>query len=1198
MKKLAIYCVALSLWTAGSLSGQAGLGSITGTVVDPSGAVIPGAAVQLKEASTQGVRAISTNDVGLFTLPSINPGKYTVTITAAGFKEKKLENLTVNAFQQISLGELVLEIGTGAASVVTVTAEQQLIKESAVRYDTVQAKQVEDMPLFGRNWTGLLKAIPGANPTSSSGFNGREYGYYGYADFSINGKDYRQTAVNLDGGGIVDHGSDGKTTVAPSLESIQEVSLLTNNFQAEYGTRAGVVVNVITKAGTNQFKGTAWNYLRNEALNANTWQNNYIGARRPTYRYNYFGGNLGGPIKKNTLFFFYNYEFFKQNTPGATSFSRVPTAKERLGDFSETVAANGQRPVIYEPGSQFAGKPVPIPNNVLPASMLNPLGKALMTLYPAENRTGDLTSNYTYTSLREAPRYSNVGKADWNISDRARAYIRFTRDGGTAKDLGIWQSSAPLPFNQIMQPRPDTAVTGNFTNTFSPTMVMETLVSWSKDDVQVLPANPEDVSKSKYGLSKLPVAFAAPDDILPQITTGIYPDFHFNRLPSWSIANEWQGSLTLSWTRGTHIMKFGGQYIMNDKDETQATTNKGAYDFRVSQSPFDTNYAPANILTGALSSFTQIERMSRINTRVKQYLFFAQDTWKARRDLTVDFGVRFYHLPPEFARTPDQTYDAVFLPSKWNASKAPRFYVPDPKNPSLVIDPAAPNAPLAASVANTLRYTLVPGSGDMMNGVFALGQGGMGNAPLLSPKALLMAPRGGFAWSPTPKTVVRGGFGWTYNFLALGQTANPFKNGIARQVNMVQTSFDSMGAASTVQRIDARGYGVRDEGGIKMPTVYDFSLGVQRELPWNLVLETGFVGNLQRHQPVTFELNAVPRGTAWKAEYIDPRSAGYNFQGAISASNPGPALPGSNAMDAVVMRPFRGLAALNFQPNVGNNSYRSWQTTLNKRFGQGLTVSTSYAYSRFQSGIENVGLFYDNWKSYTGYTGSTDRRHVYNANYTYEFPKFAEKLGWNNPFGRQLLNDWQIAHMMSIFSGQNFSPGYSVQQASTTTGIDMSRVLLGTSDLGTRLQLSGDVNATAGDMAHLFNINALALPGMGSDGTGPRNFVQGLGAFSNDINISKQFRIHETKGLELRVSLFNAFNQVRRVGINSSIQYKALGKTMADGFKIINTPEANAAATSGDALKIYNAYRVGVGHINLTGVEPMRIIEVGLKFRF
>jgi hypothetical protein len=246
-----------------------------------------------------------------------------------------------------------------------------------------------------------------------------------------------------------------------------------------------------------------------------------------------------------------------------------------------------------------------------------------------------------------------------------------------------------------------------------------------------------------------------------------------------------------------------------------------------------------------------------------------------------------------------------------------------------------------------------------------------------------------------------------------------------------------------------------------------------------------------------------------------------------------------------------------------------------------------------------VGLVSHKWKQYTGNTANTDRRHVLTANYTYEFPKLAEMTPWNNVFMRQLLNNWALAHMMTFFCGQNFTPGFSVQQASTTTGVDMSRVMLGTGDLGTRLQLAGDPNGVANrDLAHQFAVAALALPAMGTDGTGPRNYVLGRGSFSNDINISKEFRIMESKALELRASLFNAFNQVRRIGINTGVQYKAQGKTMADGFKIINTPEANAAATTGDALRIYNAYRVGVGHVNLTGVEPMRIIEIGLKFRF
>ena len=1189
---------------AGAVFAQGGLGSITGTVIDPSGAVVPGASVRLLEVSTQGARAISTNEAGLFTLPSVVPGKYTITITASGFKEKKLENIALNAFQQISLGQLALEVGEGVTSVVTVTAEQQLVKDSAVRYDTIQSKQVSEMPLMGRNWTAVMKAIPGATPTSREGYAGREYGYYGYADFRINGKSANQTAVNLDGGSIVDHGSDAKTNVAPSLESIEEVSVLANNFQAEYGTRSGVVVNVITKSGTNQFRGTAWNYLRNEALNANSWERNYLGTPRPKYRYNYFGGNLGGPIKKNKLFFFYNYEYFKQTTPLSTTQSRVPTALERQGDFSQTVDGNGVRPIIYQPGAQLSGSGLVFANRVIPASMINPLGRAILSIYPEPNLTGDQRYNFVFTSQRKAPRYSHVGKADWNISDRARAYVRYSYDAGTAEDRGIWNSSASLPFNMMKQPRPDYALSANLTYTFSPAVVMESVYSWSKDDVKVEPLNPDQLTKTKYGLSKLPVTFDPGNDILPGITIGFYPSFNFNRLPSYALANEWQFSDTVSWTRGTHIFKFGGQFVRNDKDEFQNTANKGTYDFSVSQSTFDTGFNASNVLLGALSSFQQIERVSHIDTRVNQYLFFAQDTWKVKRNLTLDYGMRFYHLPAEFEKNPSSTLDAVFLPSKWDPAKAPRFYVPDPRNPNQVIDPANPGSPLPAFLANNLRYTLVPGSGDIMNGVFPTGQGDLGQAALRSPRFLLIAPRAGFAWSPfgSQKTVVRGGLGWTYNFLQLTQTVNPFRNTLSKSVNMVQTSLDTLNQSSTVQRLDAKAWGARDETPQKMPTVYDFSLTVQRELPGKLVIDVGYIGNLQRHQPVTFELNAVPFGTAFKVEFVDPRSVGYNFAGPITASNPGPALPGSNAMDQILMRPYRGHAAINYQPNVGNNRYDSMQLTLNKRFGAGLTLSAAYTWSRFLSQQENTGLYSFNWKDYTGNKQNQDRRHVLALNYTYEFPKFASKIGWDNAAGRRLLNEWRIAHMMSFFSGWDYSPGFGIQQANTTTGISLSRIFLGTDDLGPRLLPAGDPNAPANrDMAHQFDPAKFTLPSVypQGDGTGPRNFLGGRGAFSNDLTVTKVIRLTEGKAFELRASAFNAFNQVRRPVIYSSVQFKAKGRTMADGVSVFNTPELNAQRTnSTDPKTVYNAYRTGVGHVDITNTDPMRVIEIGLKFRF
>ncbi len=619
----------LLLSAAGSVWAQSGLGSITGTVQDPSGGMVAGATIRLTQTTTQSTRTSSTNDAGLFTLPAVVVGNYTVTVSQKGFKERKIENLNINAFQQVSLGQIVLEVGAAAESVtVSATAEQALVKDSAVRFATVQAKQVAEMPLAGRNWINLLKVIPGAVPTNANALNGREYTATGYADFKINGKSGNQTQVNLDGGSIVDQGSDAKTSVAPSLESIQEVSVLTNNFQAEYGTRGGTVINVVTKSGSNQFHSTSFDYMRNEALNANAWANNYLGQKRPRYRFNYFGANLGGPIKKNKIFFFYNYEKFMQDIPATIALSRTPTDLERIGDFSQTVTnAAGQKPVIYMPGTNLSGNPVLVPGNVIPPSLINPLGKALLAMFPKQNINNNPLQNYALQVNNKQPRSANVGKVDWNFNDSTRAYVRYTFDNGTQEDRSQGANWGNLE-GFTKRPRPDRALAANFTHTFSPTMVMEGLYSWNYDQVQWLPSDPTGNTKTRYGLSALPTVYKPSNDILPTVANTGYADFAFSRMPAIATNNEHQFSSSLTWTKGEHIIKMGGQHIRNYKDEIDSVTDggdRGTYDFGVSASAFDTNYGPSNVLTGALSRFQQVQNVKRKNAIYTDVHMFIQD---------------------------------------------------------------------------------------------------------------------------------------------------------------------------------------------------------------------------------------------------------------------------------------------------------------------------------------------------------------------------------------------------------------------------------------------------------------------------------------------------------------------------------------------------------------------------------------------
>jgi hypothetical protein len=683
MKTFTIAAFALlGLSVPASLFGQAGLGMITGTIVDKSGATVPGAQISLVQLSTKSTRNVVSNAQGIFDLPSIVPGTYTLTVISPGFREQKLDNIVINGFQELSLGEIALDVGAGPAAEITVTADQQLIKDSGERMGTIQADVVADMPNNGRNWMNLLGVVPGAIANDDTGISGREYGYYGYQDYTINGKAYQSTQINLDGGSIIDHGSDGKVTVSPSLESIQEISILTNNFTAEYGNRSGAVINVVTKSGSNSFHGVAFDNLRNEDLNANSWQNNYTGLPKSIYRYNYFGANLGGPVRRNRVFFFYNFEDFKQNVPGSIAQAQVPTALERQGNFSQTVNTLGQHPTIYEQGTQFNGAPVPLPGLIVPQSLINPLGQAVLNLYPLPNNPSSPTANYNLLYQTLSPRLSQVAKVDFNISNSTRMYLRYSNDGGTNKGLGIYNSSAIVPFNIMNQYRPDRAAAGNVTHTFSSSMVMESFFSWSYDYVQVTPADPNAVDTTKLGLASLPTVFKASNNILPGITIGssTYPSFAFNRLPAFADANEWQASTTFTWTRGTHTYKFGGQFITDTKQEITAANDKGTYDFSPSNSPFDMGYGPANALVGALNEFTQVSSIAHKDSAFHDFQLFAQDSWRATRGLTLNYGLRIYHMPAEGDVLPSADKDAVFLPWLYNPAQAPRYYIPNPAN--------------------------------------------------------------------------------------------------------------------------------------------------------------------------------------------------------------------------------------------------------------------------------------------------------------------------------------------------------------------------------------------------------------------------------------------------------------------------------------------------------------------------------------
>ena len=284
----------------------------------------------------------------------------------------------------------------------------------------------------------------------------------------------------------------------------------------------------------------------------------------------------------------------------------------------------------------------------------------------------------------------------------------------------------------------------------------------------------------------------------------------------------------------------------------------------------------------------------------------------------------------------------------------------------------------------------------------------------------MAAPRGGFAWSPSrdPKMVIRGGFGWAYNRNLISDTVTNFNNGLTQNVDYLQTSLATLGSSTSVSRISPpASVTARDPSTRHPQTVYDYSLSVQHEIPFNMVMDVAYVGNLQRHQAIEFNLNTIAPGTAFSPAYVDSTNAGYNFFGPITASNPGP-LPGSNSMNALVMRPFQGYNTINDTANVGNNRYDSLQVAVQKRFGNGLSFQAAYSHNRLLSGVENAGIYSYIWKQFSGYPSASMRANNLSLNYLYQMPMFASHvLGWHNIVARSAMDGWQFAHHFTIFGG-------------------------------------------------------------------------------------------------------------------------------------------------------------------------------------
>ena len=689
-------------------------GYLSGTVQDAQGAALAGAKIIVSDpARNLQLESVTTSD-GTFSFTSLQPSTYTVTVEANGFKKYVQTGIVINASDRQSTGVIKLEVGalTGESVQVVADAAQLLIKtESGEQSTAINNQQLQNLAVNGRNYLDLLKLTPGVVVTTGFATSGPG----GLGNINVNGGRGGKNNLTIDGTTNVDTGSNGTQHIALSLDNIAEFKVLSSNYQAEYGRSAGAEIQIITKSGTSQFHGTGYYFHRHEQFNANSFFNNANGRNaagfennpRNFYRYNQQGYNIGGPVylpkkvfgplgnesTKDKLFFFWSQEWQQQLVPQAARQSRVPTAAEAAGNFSNTFDGNGVKIYVRDPtktgNCTATDQTACFPGNIIPANRINPNGTQILNLFRRFeniqlNPTGINGYRFNHNSQQSVsyPRSENSIRLDYNMSEKTRAYIRYTRDADQQimpYGLGWTGGNNQVPFdNLVFRQAPAWNGTLNVTNTLSPTMTNEFIFGSSQNNLTLDPSNANAASYSGIGFT-----FATPFPYPPSqwfnITFGGIPNQNFGGVNGYG-AYPYKNSNTtfdiydnFSKVLNTHTFKAGFYYQRSRKD--QAAGNSASMNFSHNvNDPNNAQHPYANALLGNFNTYNQpnigVFQGQYRSTNVEWY---AQDNWKVNNRLTLDYGMRFSLIYPQYDK---RQQDYYFVPEKWNPAQAVRLYRP------------------------------------------------------------------------------------------------------------------------------------------------------------------------------------------------------------------------------------------------------------------------------------------------------------------------------------------------------------------------------------------------------------------------------------------------------------------------------------------------------------------------------------------
>lgn len=1040
-------------------------GSIAGQVVDSSGALVPKAAVVAVQTQTNAQWKTVTDGTGNYVFPNLPIGTFTLIAQKEGFSKEQINTVILNAGDQLR-NNFTLKPGAVTDTVQVSSDTINVDTESGNVGDVVTGKAIEALPLVGRNFIELVELAPGVSSDIGS-----DPGYGSNAGLYASSNGVRNTSNNWTIDGVPNEDVYyGNNAIIPASDALAEFRMDRGNYSAEQGRTAGATINAILKQGSNQFHGTAFEYMRNGAFNANSYFNKLYDSPRANSHRNNWGYTVSGPIKEDKLFFFWSEEWRIIHEPAGTSLALVPTDKQKVGDFSDYASIGVAEPMVTTALAAqsacvgcVAGSP--FPNDKIPAGLLSANSLSfLKNYYPA---AGEYIEGYNFASSVAGPVTvrEELVRLDYDLSDKWKAYAHYIQDQNhLVYPYSLWGANSLPNVAGSTEFEPIQSFGVNLVGTITPNLVNETQFGIFHNIIRI---SANDTLSRTIGNIDIPYYFpnhTNVDDRIPSLSLLQYAGISSN----WPFLNGFfyhKWSDNLSWHKGTHNLKFGLLVIQQGKNENNSNSGtNGAFAWYGTQ----TGNPLADMLVNFADYYQETETNPMQHLRYWDDEAYAQDQWQPNHHLSLTFGLRYTYYGPEID---ENNLNSNFLTGDYQASLAP----------TVNSDGTLSNIPVSQMSAGAYLPT---------NGIIAAGVNSPWGNAVFSTTKLNMAPRAGFSYDVfgNGKTAIRGGYGIYYDRTApyqLGGKSNPPFNS---SVTLYNVAVDQPRTGGSIfSSVSLTAFNPKYTN----PYNQQCSIGVQQQVHRNTVVTVDYVRTKETHLLYENQLNQ------------------NGSQLAVA----------SGTMNVDQARPYLGYGTIGqFTPEASSNYY-GLQASLREQLGSVLTLNAAYTYSKVLTDASA-----DNYSPQDSHNLKADRglapfdkTNMLIIDYVWSLPSFSNR----NALLRGAAGGWQWAGIVNTASGEPITPSLGVWlNSGVFDGYNQ------------RPNLTGKAQDGKG-VSDWLNVGAFSVPALGTFGNSGVGVARNPHTTQVDSSIYKDFRLYRQIHTEFRLEASNIFNHAIFNGVDS-----------------------------------------------------------------